>query len=71
MGPATGVVVAFDAEKGYGTLRVDDPDGRELFFHCTRIADGSRRVDVGASVTFEIEAGQLGRWEATGLRPGP
>ena len=63
-----GRVVAFDEEKGYGTVRVEDPDGRELFFHCTQIADGSRRIDVGATVTFEIAPGHLGRWEAKALR---
>ena len=65
-----GVVVAFDESKGYGTVRVDDPDGRELFFHCTQIADGSRHVDTGVRVTFDVVAGHRGQWEAHALRPG-
>jgi CspA family cold shock protein len=65
-----GAVVAFDADKGYGTVRADD--GRDLFFHCTAIADGTRTIDVGASVEFDVVAGRLGQWEAAAVRPpGP
>lgn len=64
----SGVVADFDEHKGYGTVR-DGEDGRELFFHCTQIADGSRTIATGAEVTFEVVAGHLGRWEAISLRP--
>ena len=66
-----GVVADFDEHKGYGTVR-DGEDGRELFFHCTQIADGTRTIEVGTQVTFEVRPGGMGRWEATGLtsRPG-
>ncbi len=60
-----GVVSTFDEHRGYGTLRADD--GREVFFHCTRIADGSRSVEVGAPVTFELVPGHGGRWEAAAV----
>ncbi len=63
----SGTVVAFDEAKGYGTVRGDD--GRELFFHCTAIADGTRTIEEGAAVTYGVVAGHLGRWEATDLRP--
>lgn len=63
----TGTVVTFDEHAGYGTVRAGN--GRELFFHCTQIADGSRTVDVGATVRFEVGAGHLGRWEAYRLEP--
>ena len=63
-----GTVTAFDEEKGYGTVRGDD--GVEHFFHCTAVADGSRKIDVGAHVTFDVVAGHLGRWDASGLSPG-
>jgi cold shock CspA family protein len=63
-----GVVADFDEHKGYGTVR-DAEDGRELFFHCTQIVDGSRTIPLGAAVTFEVVAGHLGRWEAISLRP--
>jgi len=62
----TGTVAAFDEAKGYGTLRADD--GRDLFFHCTQIADGTRTIPVGANVAFEVVAGRNGRWEATDIR---
>jgi len=63
--PSFGEIVAFDEQRGLGTLR--DPSGRELEFHCTQIADGSRTIDVGARVVFVVAAGSLGRWEATGV----
>lgn len=65
-----GTVVDFDEHRGYGTVRA--AEGRELFFHCTAIADGSRRIDVGAAVVFVVAPGHLGRWEAAvveALRP--
>ena len=61
-----GVVAAFDEHKGYGTVRAED-DGREYFFHCTQIADGSRTIAVGTPVTFEVVPGHRGRWEAVRL----
>ena len=64
-----GEVVEFDDPKGYGTVRADD--GAEHFFHCTAVADGSRTIDVGARVVFEVVPGRLGRWEAADLRPDP
>jgi len=60
-----GVVAAFDEERGLGTV-VDD-DGDELPFHCTAIADGTRRIDVGRRVAFAVTPGHLGRWEATAI----
>jgi cold shock CspA family protein len=64
---AEGVVVAFDEDVGLGTIRADD--GRELLFHCTRIADGSRTIPVDARVTFAVVPGHLGRWEASAVAP--
>jgi CspA family cold shock protein len=63
-----GTVVAFDDDKGYGTVR-DAATGAELFFHCTAIADGSRTIATGSAVTFDVVAGRLGRWEAAALSP--
>ena len=60
----------FDGQRGFGTVAPDDGAG-PFFFHCTAIADGSRTIDPGARVEFEVVAGHLGRWEATGLRPEP
>ena len=60
-----GTVVVFEEARGTGMVRAED--GRELFFHCTAIADGSRRIAVGERVAFHVVAGHMGRWEATDL----
>ena len=67
----TGTVLAFDEDAGYGTVRQHDgaAAGTERFFHCTAIADGTRTVEVGAEVQFEVVAGLRGVYEARGLRP--
>lgn len=65
--PAQGTVVAFDEARGLGTLRRDD--GTELSFHCTAIADGSRRIEVGLPVLFTVVPGHLGRVEARDVTP--
>lgn len=62
-GQASGVVASFDTAAGLGVITGDD--GAAYPFHCTAIADGSRNVEVGRSVTFTRVAGHLGRVEAT------
>lgn len=57
-------VIEFDAHVGLGRVRLDD--GRDVPFHCAEIADGTRRIDVGATVRCEIRA-KFGRLEAFGL----
>ena len=57
-----GRVVEFDEHVGTGT--VEGEDGSRLFFHCVAIAYGSRRVDVGEAVTYDVVPGRLGRYEA-------
>jgi cold shock CspA family protein len=61
-----GVVAEFDEARGLGTV---EADGTAYPFHCTAIADGSRTIEVGAAVTFEVSAGGMGRWEATAITP--
>jgi cold shock CspA family protein len=63
--PGTGVVAAFDEPRGLGVIRGDD--GADVPFHCTAIADGSRTVETGRRVRFEVVPGLLGRWEASGI----
>lgn len=63
--PHVGEVIEFDAERALGTVRT--AEGRELGFHSTAIADGSRTVEVGATVAFLVRPGGRGRWEAAGL----
>ncbi|HEV2767509.1 MAG TPA: cold shock domain-containing protein [Acidimicrobiales bacterium] len=62
-----GRVAAFDDARGWGTVRGDD--GEALFFHCTAVADGSRRIAAGTPVTYRRVPGHLGQWEATALEP--
>ncbi len=57
-----GTVAAFDEFVGLGTVRGED--GRELSFHCTQLRDGTRSIEVGTLVRFEVVPGHLGRWEA-------
>jgi cold shock CspA family protein len=59
----SGVVASFDADEGLGTLALDD--GTTVPFHATQLADGTRRVEVGARVTASIVPWHLGRLEAT------
>jgi cold shock CspA family protein len=61
------VVAEFDDPRGLGTVL--DDQGRRHPFHCTAIADGTRRIDVGARVTFVLEPGHLGRYEARQIVP--
>lgn len=61
-----GVVTEFDDPRGLGTI---EADGTTYPFHCTAIVDGSRTIEVGTEVTFEVRAGHLGRWEATRVEP--
>lgn len=68
MDQATGTVTSFDDDAGYGI--VTDDAGRGWFFHCTAVADGTRTITEGVTVTFELVPGHLGRWEAAELRPG-
>ena len=61
-GPRLGRVASFDATRGLGT--VTDDDGAVHAFHATAIADGSRRIDVGARVSYLLAPGHGGRHEA-------
>ena len=62
-----GVVAEFEEDRGTGA--VEDGQGRRIFFHCTAIADGSRSIAAGAAVSFLVQPGHLGRWEAADIRP--
>jgi cold shock CspA family protein len=64
-GPRLGRVTAFDARRGLGTVTA--ADGAAFDFHATAIADGTRRIDEGASVVFVVAPGNGGRDEAQSL----
>jgi len=61
-----GRVVEFDEHVGMGAVEGDD--GSRLDFHCVAIADGSRSIDVGADVTYDVVPGRLGRYEAWAIK---
>jgi cold shock CspA family protein len=64
----SGVVASFDDHGGWGV--VAGAGGAEWYFHCTRIADGSRAIPAGTTVTFEVSPGPTGL-EAVGLLADP
>ena len=59
-----GTVTAFDDLRGLGTIATED--GEVYPFHCTQIADGTRAIDVGQAVRFDVLP-KLGRYEATAI----
>jgi cold shock CspA family protein len=63
--PVFGKVAHFDEERGIG--RIVSDSGSEIVFHCTAIADGSRRIPEGARVAFVTRPGHLGLLEAAGV----
>lgn len=60
-----GVVTSFDERAGLGSI--DGADGTAYPFHCIEIADGSRTIEVGTDVCFDVLA-KFGRWEAADIR---
>ena len=62
-----GTVSSFDSHIGAGEV-TERATARTWFFHCTRIADGSRSIEEGTAVEFEVAPGSNGL-EAVGLRP--
>ena len=61
-----GEVATFDEDRGLGTI---ESGGRTFPFHCTQIADGTRTIPVGTTVTFQVRPGHLGSWEAADVTP--
>lgn len=56
-----GTVVSFDSHVGLGKVTLED--GREVDFHCTNIADGTRAIAVNTTVTAELYFHPQGRFE--------
>jgi CspA family cold shock protein len=59
-------VTEFDEQVGLGVIT--DACGTTYAFHCVEIADGSRTIDVGAAVEFDLLP-KLGRIEACLIAP--
>jgi cold shock CspA family protein len=66
-GVVLGVIENFDQQRGWGAMRTDS--GNVYEFHCVAIADGSRTIETGQSVSAVILPGRAGRWEATRIFP--
>ena len=62
----SGRVTDFDEHVGLG--HVADEDGTEYLFHCVEIADGTRTIEVGTAVEFDLLR-KFGRDEAGAIRP--
>ena len=63
----TGVVSEFDEAAGLGLVTADD--GAVYGFHCTQIADGTRTIEAGTRVCFDVVPWHRGRYEAVALSP--
>lgn len=64
-GTLVGVVSEFDGAVGLGLIM--SSDGSLHAFHVIEIADGTRLVDVGVDVSFDLLA-KFGRYEAANIR---
>jgi cold shock CspA family protein len=64
--PLLGHVASFDDPRGIGVVESGE---RRFDFHCTAITDGTRRIAEGAPVAFTVDAGHLGRLQASSVRP--
>jgi cold shock CspA family protein len=61
-----GMVTEFDEYVGLGEVQATD--GQRYLFHCVEIADGSRTIEVGTEVDFDVRV-KFGNDEASQLRP--
>ena len=61
-----GRVIDFDDHVGLGHVAADN--GTVHLFHCVEIADGTRTIDVGADVEFDVMV-KFGAEEAANLHP--
>lgn len=64
-----GTVSSFDEQIGLGRIIGDDAEraGEELVFHCIELADGSRTIEPGIDVTFDLLP-RFGRMQAANIR---
>jgi cold shock CspA family protein len=61
----SGRVIDFDEYVGLG--HVESDEGSVHLFHCAEIADGTRTIDVGALVEFDLMV-KFGQAEAANVR---
>ncbi len=60
-----GTVTEFGEARGLGIVTAGD--GRDYLFHCIEVADGTRTIDVGRSVSFQ-PLPRFGRYQAGRIR---
>ncbi len=61
----SGTVTEFSDDRGLGTVTTGD--GNSFLFHVIEVADGSRTIDVGQTVTFQ-PLSKFGRLQAGSVR---
>ena len=61
----SGIVTEFSDGRGLGT--VTSGDGNSFLFHVIEVVDGSRTIDVGQAVTFQLLP-KFGRLQAGSVR---
>jgi cold shock CspA family protein len=64
-GVLVGVVSEFDGAVGLGVIMSGESSSH--IFHVIEIADGTRSIDVGVDVSFDLLA-KFGRYEAANIR---
>ena len=65
---ATGTVIWFNANKGFGFIKPDD-GGKDVFLHASAVESaGLHSPADGQKVEYEIESGRDGRTSAGSLR---
>ncbi|MGK0275205.1 MAG: cold shock CspA family protein [Ilumatobacter sp.] len=64
-GVLVGVVSEFDGAVGLGSII--SSNGSSHAFHVIEIADGTRSIDIGVDVSFDLLA-KFGRYEAANIR---
>lgn len=56
-----GVVAVYESDSGLG---IAESAGDRWLFHCTSIVGGSRSIEAGTDISFEVGPGGPGRFEA-------
>jgi CspA family cold shock protein len=70
-GEQTGSIVKYFEDKGFGFIRPDN-GGKDVFFHISRLTDGSASdLTPGSKVLYEVGMDRTGKTAATSLRVPP
>ena len=66
MNRATGIIVQWNVEKGFGFAK--RPFGADIYVHHTALPDDRGHLRVGEKITFGIETGGDGRRQAVDVQ---